>query len=70
MYTHGFEHNFLYTYANLGCASARLNFNKSSDRKQLWRLTREADVWIDSYPTVRCRSSDSRTTNCCWRIRA
>jgi hypothetical protein len=70
MYTHGLEHNFVYTYANLGCASARLNFNNSSDRKQLWPLIREADVWIDSYRNGAMSSSDSRTTNCCWQTRA
>lgn len=49
MYTHGFEHDFVYTYANLGSASSRLNFNKQSDCQQMWRLIRDADVWIDSY---------------------
>lgn len=49
MYTHGFEHYFVYTYANLGCASTRLNFQKESDRQQMWRLIADADVWIDSY---------------------
>lgn len=49
MFTHGFEHHFVYSYANLGCASARLNFHKKSDIDQLWNLIKEADVWIDSY---------------------
>ncbi|OAA66024.1 CoA-transferase family III domain protein [Cordyceps fumosorosea ARSEF 2679] len=49
MYTHGFEHSFVYTYANLGCASARLNLHKDQDRRHLWSLVRDADVWIDSY---------------------
>lgn len=49
MYTHGFEHSFVYTYANLGCESSRLNFNKASDLDQMWRLICDADVWIDSY---------------------
>lgn len=49
MYTHGFEHCFVYTYANLGSASTRLNFHKESDRRQVWGLIADADVWIDSY---------------------
>ncbi len=49
MYTHGFEHNFVYTYANLGCSSSRLNLHKEQDRQHLWSLIRDADVWIDSY---------------------
>nr|POF26036.1 acetyl-coa:oxalate coa-transferase [Quercus suber] len=49
MYTHGYEHPFVYTYANLGSASARLNFNRESDRSHMWQLIKEADVWIDSY---------------------
>lgn len=49
MYTHGFEHQFVYTYANLGCASSRLNLHKAQDRSHLWELVRQADVWIDSY---------------------
>lgn len=49
MHTHGFEHQFVYDYANLGCTSARLDFGKESDRQQMWRLVRKADVWIDSY---------------------
>jgi hypothetical protein len=49
MFTHGFEHNFVYTYANLGCASARLNFHKESDKARMWELIRDADVWVDSY---------------------
>lgn len=49
MYTHGFEHSFVYTHANLGCASTRLKFNKENDRQQMWRLIQDADVWIDSY---------------------
>jgi hypothetical protein len=31
MYTYGFEHPFVYTYANLGSASTRLNFQIESD---------------------------------------
>lgn len=49
MYTHGFEHPFVYTYANLGCASSRLNFNRAGDRAHMWKLIAEADVWVDSY---------------------
>lgn len=49
MYTHGFEHPFVYTYANLGCASSRMDFNKDSDRTHIWKLIQDADVWIDSY---------------------
>jgi hypothetical protein len=49
MFTHGFEHNFVYTYANLGCASARLNFHKESDKARMWELIKDADVWVDSY---------------------
>lgn len=49
MYTHGFEHPFVYTYANLGCASSRLNLHKTSDVEQMWSLIADADVWIDSY---------------------
>jgi len=49
MYTHGFEYPFVYTYANLGCSSSRLDINKESDRVHMWKLVRDADVWIDSY---------------------
>ena len=49
MFTHGFEHNFVYDSANLGCASARLNFHKSADIEHMWALIKDADVWIDSY---------------------
>ncbi|KAF9895242.1 hypothetical protein FE257_000144 [Aspergillus nanangensis] len=49
MFTHGFEHAFVYTYANLGTASTRLSLNKDSDRQRLWTLIRDAHVWIDSY---------------------
>ncbi|KAF3407124.1 Acetyl-CoA:oxalate CoA-transferase [Talaromyces pinophilus] len=49
MFTHGFEHAFVYTYANLGTASTRLNLNRESDRTRLWTLVRDAHVWIDSY---------------------
>jgi hypothetical protein len=49
MFTHGFEHNFVYTYANLGCASTRLNFHKESDKARMWELIKDADVWVDSY---------------------
>lgn len=49
MFTHGFEHAFVYTYANLGTASARLNLHKESDRQRLWTLVKDAHVWIDSY---------------------
>lgn len=49
MFTHGFEHNFVYTYANLGGASSRLNLHKDSDKERLWELIKDADVWVDSY---------------------
>lgn len=49
MYTHGYEHPFVYTYANLGCASSRLDLNKPGDREHMWTLVRDADVWVDSY---------------------
>jgi hypothetical protein len=49
MYTHGFEHMFVYTCANLGTASSRLNLHKKGDRERLWKLVREAHVWVDSY---------------------
>ncbi|KAK4498623.1 hypothetical protein PRZ48_011282 [Zasmidium cellare] len=49
MYTHGFEHPFVYTYANLGCASSRLDLNKTGDREHMWQLVKDADVWVDSY---------------------
>lgn len=49
MYTHGFEHPFVYTYANLGSASSRLDLNKEGDRAHMWKLVSEADVWVDSY---------------------
>jgi len=49
MFTHGFEHNFVYDSANLGCASARLNFHKVADIDRMWTLIKEADVWIDSF---------------------
>ena len=49
MFTHGFEHSFVYTYANLGCASTRLNLHKAEDRERLWDLIKDANVWIDSY---------------------
>ncbi|KAK5414659.1 hypothetical protein LTR06_004474 [Exophiala xenobiotica] len=49
MFTHGFEHSFVYTYANLGTASTRLNLHKSSDRERLRTLVKEAHVWLDSY---------------------
>jgi CoA-transferase family III len=49
MFTHGFEHNFVYTYANLGTASTRLNFHKESDKARMWELIQDADVWVDSY---------------------
>jgi len=49
MYTHGFEHPFVFTYANLGCASTRLNFQKDADKEHMRKLIAEADVWIDSY---------------------
>jgi hypothetical protein len=49
MYTHGFEHSFVYTYANLGTASSRLNLHKKSDKARLWNLVKEAHVWVDSY---------------------
>ena len=49
MFTHGFEHNFVYTYANLGTASTRLNFHKEADKARMWELIKDADVWVDSY---------------------
>ena len=49
MYTHGYEHGFVYTYANLGTASTRLNFNKEVDRRRMWQLIKDAHVYIDSY---------------------
>lgn len=49
MFTHGYEHPFVYTYANLGTASARLNLNKASDRARLADLVRQAHVWVDSH---------------------
>ena len=49
MFTHGFEHNFVYTYANLGGASTRLNLHKEGDKKRMWELIKDADVWVDSY---------------------
>jgi hypothetical protein len=49
MFTHGFEHSFVYTYANLGTASTRLNLHKESDRSRLWMLVKDAHVWVDSY---------------------
>ncbi|KAH8820265.1 CoA-transferase family III domain-containing protein [Xylogone sp. PMI_703] len=49
MYTHGYEHPFVFTYANLGTSSTRLNLHKESDRHRLWTLIREAHVWIDSF---------------------
>lgn len=49
MFTHGFEHNFVYTYANLGTASTRLNFHKDTDKARMWELIKDADVWVDSY---------------------
>ncbi|THV78571.1 hypothetical protein D6D29_07569 [Aureobasidium pullulans] len=44
MFTHGFEHSFVYTYANLGCASTRLNLHKAEDRERLWNLIKDANV--------------------------
>jgi len=49
MFTHGFEHHFVYTNANLGCASARMSLHKEADRARLWSLIAEADVWVDSF---------------------
>lgn len=49
MFTHGFEHSFVYTYANLGTASTRLNLHKDADRERLRTLVRDAHVWIDSH---------------------
>ncbi|TLD22629.1 uncharacterized protein E2P81_ATG07822 [Venturia nashicola] len=49
MFTHGFEHNFVYTYANIGTASTRLNFHKEADRVRMWELIKDAHVWVDSY---------------------
>lgn len=41
IFTHGFEHAFVYTYANLGTASTRLNLNRESARSRLWTLVRD-----------------------------
>lgn len=49
MFTHGFEHSFVYTYANLGTASTRLDLHKATDRKRLQTLVQDAHVWVDSY---------------------
>lgn len=49
MFTHGFEHSFVYTYANLGTASTRLNLHKDADRERLKNLVQDAHVWVDSY---------------------
>ncbi|KAF2762065.1 CoA-transferase family III [Pseudovirgaria hyperparasitica] len=49
MFTHGFEHPFVYTYANLGTASSRLNLHRGSDVSRLRDLVGQAHVWIDSY---------------------
>jgi hypothetical protein len=49
MYTHGYEHAFVYTAANLGTASTRLNLHQAADRDRLWKLVKDAHVWIDSY---------------------
>lgn len=49
MFTHGFEHSFVYTYANLGTASTRLNLHKEADRERLKKLVQDAHVWVDSH---------------------
>jgi hypothetical protein len=49
MYTHGYEHAFVYTAANLGTASTRLNLHQAADKERLWKLVKDAHVWIDSY---------------------
>lgn len=49
MYTHGYEHPFVFTYANLGTSSTRLNLKKESDRQRLWTLIKEAHVWVDNF---------------------
>ncbi|KAF2030804.1 CoA-transferase family III [Setomelanomma holmii] len=49
MITHGFEHHFVYTYANLGCASTRMKLHKRADRQRLQTLVEDAHVWIDPY---------------------
>lgn len=49
MFTHGFEHSFVYTYANLGTASTRLNLHKDADRQRLRKLVQDAHVWVDSH---------------------
>ena len=49
IYTHGYEHSLVYTYANLGTASTRLNFNKAADRRRMWPLIADAHVYLDSY---------------------
>jgi hypothetical protein len=63
MFTHGFEHSFVYDSANLGCASARLNFHKIADIDRMWILIKEADVWIDSFresAVSKCSTNPSR----------
>jgi len=49
MYTHGYEHAFVYNSANLGTASSRLNLHKEADKERLWKLVKEAHAWVDSY---------------------
>lgn len=49
MFTHGFEHTFVYTCANLGTASSRLNLHKEADRERLSTLVKDAHAWVDSY---------------------
>ncbi|KIW13782.1 hypothetical protein PV08_08973 [Exophiala spinifera] len=49
MYTHGYEHPFVFTYANLGTASTRLNLKKESDCRRLRTLIKDAHVWVDNF---------------------
>ncbi|OAP63381.1 hypothetical protein AYL99_02608 [Fonsecaea erecta] len=49
MFTHGYEHSFVYTYANLGTAFSHLNLHKPADRERLATLVKDAHVWVDSY---------------------
>ncbi|CAK1361730.1 hypothetical protein CB0940_02933 [Cercospora beticola] len=49
MFTHGFEHLFVYSYASLGLSTTRLSLHKEADRARLRTLVKDAHVWIDSY---------------------
>ncbi|OQV04844.1 hypothetical protein CLAIMM_09668 [Cladophialophora immunda] len=70
MFTHGFEHASVYSGANLGCASARLNFHKQEDRDHLWMLIQDADVWVDSYREGAIAKFASATMPCSLAIPA